>query len=173
MYKQQLRVVQPASSRPGTRDWQKHRLTEREELVAYTYSSQESDSPSFQFVHSVVNRLATSAEKESAREEYAPLNHSRRLATQPEIFQFCVPWTNAPYGTMPGCPSTTREIKMGVAHDTGYTKALTGYGTTGITAQDAIDRVEEDAIMNNNILNVLIGTGCVLVFLLATVETTA
>jgi len=158
MFQQQLRVVQPASSNPGTRDWQKHRFANRDELVAYTYSSQESDSPSFQFVHSIVNRVATAAEKESARDTYAPVDRTRRLATQPEIFQFCLPWTNAPYGTMSGCPSTTREIKMGVAHDTGYTKALTGYGTTGISAQDAIDRVEEDAIMNNNILNVLIGT---------------
>lgn len=170
MYKEELRVVQPSdrSQHPLGTD---AKIGQQHDLVAYTYSARKSDSPAFRYVNQIVNKFAqggvdVKANKQRPRapandedfSDASPLHRARRLATHPEIFNGCIDLTKAPYGKMTGCPATTKEIKIGVAHDAGYTKALTGFGTSGISESDAIDRVEEDAIINNHILNVLMGT---------------
>lgn len=168
LYQQELRVVQPVSTLRHQTAWQRdtnsklHRLKDSE-LLVYTYSSTHSDSPAFKYVNSILRRLQEDPHIERVAANHpdtsdvSPYHAGRRLATQSAVFNGCIGWTNAPYGKMNSCPSVTQQLSMGVAHDTGYTKALTGYGTTSISEADAVDMVTEDAIMNNNILNVLMG----------------
>lgn len=181
LYQQELYVAQPSALLQHQHDWQRHAANtlhglKDNDLVVYKYSSTHSDSSASQYVNSILHRVRedpslasaprTAAQQPELKDETStrdssdasPYHEARRLNTQPVIFHGCIAWTNAPYGKMDStCPSVTQEIKIGVAHDTGFTKALTGYGTTGISEMDAIDIVEEDAIMNNNILNVLMG----------------
>lgn len=164
LYKGELRIVEPAHRhrRGALSALQDLEVTD---LVAYTYSTKLSDSDAYEFMNTAIHgkykqidvgdNVATLVDHVDER----VVQHGRRLTTQPSVFDGCIPWTNTPYGIMDAtCPSTTKELGMGVASDTGYTKALTGYGTdASVTVNDAIAMVEEDAQGNNNILNVLYG----------------
>ena len=174
MYQGELRVIEPVRhhARNDIRLTRRFKTNELglNDMLVYTYSTKSGGNAAFGFVNSGLQHQTRSSKLNSRLEAASDAQQpsSRRLATQPAVFNGCIGWTNSPYGVMnANCPSVTKEILMGVAHDTGYTKALTGYGTDGsVTESDAIARVEEDAQMNNNLLNVLFGNGCKLASLL-------
>ena len=82
----------------------------------------------------------------------SPLNFQEQM---PSVLRNGLRNSSAPYGLMSGCPSTMQRVPIGFAADTGYTKHLTGLGTTAITSLAAVRRVNADIQFQFNIMNVL------------------
>jgi len=63
--------------------------------------------------------------------------------------------SSGPYGIMAGCPSTMQRVPIAFALDTGYTKRLSGLGTTNISTMAAVRRASLDIQFQMNVINVL------------------
>lgn len=79
----------------------------------------------------------------------------RELQTLPSIFINTLAKSLSPYGLMEGCPSTTYRAAMGIAADAGFTRRLTGLGTTTEDTAAAVRRVNNDIQTQLNIVNFL------------------
>ena len=82
-------------------------------------------------------------------------SHLNFQQQMPSVLRNSLMNTSAPYGLMSGCPSTMQRVALGFAMDTGYTKGISGLGTTAITSLAAVRRVNTDIQFQFNIMNVL------------------
>ena len=79
-----------------------------------------------------------------------PMNFQQQM---PSVLRNGLRNSSAPYGLMSGCPSTMQRVPVGFAVDTGYTKHVTGLGTTAITNLVAVRRINADIQFQLNVIN--------------------
>lgn len=82
-------------------------------------------------------------------------NDARALGTLTSIFMNALANSNSPYGLMTGCPSIMYRAPVAIAADAGFTKRLTGLGSTTRNVRAAVQRVNADIQNQMNIVNFL------------------